>query len=84
MVVSSPDGKYCSLILIFYCFIVIKLFNAILQASATHQTDAATLAIEANPDKRKKKEKDNVLGRGGKDDRLTKEGFLDMIKSGGK
>ncbi|KAI5452245.1 hypothetical protein NCC49_000810 [Naganishia albida] len=63
---------------------VIKLFNAILQASATHQTDAATLAIEANPDKRKKKEKDNVLGRGGKDDRLTKEGFLDMIKSGGK
>ncbi|KAJ9098868.1 hypothetical protein QFC19_006206 [Naganishia cerealis] len=62
---------------------VIKLFNAILQASASHQTDAATLALDAT-NKRKKKEKDNVLGRGGKEDRLTKEGFLDLIKSGGK
>lgn len=63
---------------------VIKLFNAILQASATHQTDASTLALDNNIDKRKKKEKDNILGRGGKEDRLTKEGFLDIIKSGGK
>jgi hypothetical protein len=65
-------------------FLVIKLFNAILQASATHATDAATLALDDTNKRKSKKEKDNVLGRGGKEDRLTKEGFLDLIKSGGK
>jgi hypothetical protein len=32
-------------------------------------------------EKTKKREKDNILGRGGKE-RLTKEGFLDMVRNG--
>jgi hypothetical protein len=60
---------------------VVKLFNAILVASQTNPTNPAALV---NNERKSKKEKDNILGRGGREDRLTKEGFLDMIKSGGK
>lgn len=59
---------------------MVKLFNAINQAAAAAQPTSAAPETE----RRSKKEKDNVLGRGGKEDRLTKEGFLDMIKAGGR
>lgn len=61
---------------------VIKLFNTILAASSAHPTLTGSAAV--NNERQSRKEKDNVLGRGGKEERLTKEGFLDMIKSGGK
>lgn len=59
---------------------MVKLFNAINQAAAASQPASAAPETE----RRSKKEKDNVLGRGGKEDRLTREGFLDMIKAGGR
>lgn len=59
---------------------VIKLFNAILAASKN--TESQSLADQAGVrEERKTKERDNVLGRGGKE-RLTKEGFLDMVRKG--
>ncbi len=61
--------------------LVVKLFNAILVASQTNPANPADLV---NNERKSKKEKDNILGRGGKEERLTKEGFLDMIKAGGK
>lgn len=60
---------------------MVKLFNAILVASQTNPANPADLV---NNERKSKKEKDNILGRGGKEERLTKEGFLDMIKAGGK
>lgn len=65
---------------------VIKLFNAILVASKNAEAAATTLAQKAGikPEAPKnKKEKDNVLGRGGQE-QLTKEGFLDLVRRGGK
>jgi hypothetical protein len=37
--------------------------------------------IGMQDEKTKKREKDNILGRGGKEV-LTKEGFLDMVRKG--
>ncbi len=65
---------------------VIKLFNAILVASKNAEAQAVTLAQKAGvkPEAAKnKKEKDNILGRGGQET-LTKEGFLDLVRRGGK
>lgn len=65
---------------------VIKLFNAILVASKNAEVAATTLAQKAGikPETAKnRKEKDNVLGRGGQET-LTKEGFLDLVRRGGK
>ncbi|OCF40440.1 hypothetical protein I317_05743 [Kwoniella heveanensis CBS 569] len=65
---------------------VIKLFNAILQASKNAEEASSTLPLSAQaklkPELGKKKEKDNILGRGGKEDVLTKESFLDMVRKG--
>ncbi|WVF71746.1 hypothetical protein IAT40_006554 [Kwoniella sp. CBS 6097] len=65
---------------------VIKLFNAILQASKNAEEASSTLPLSAQaklkPEQGKKKEKDNILGRGGKEDVLTKESFLDMVRKG--
>jgi hypothetical protein len=64
---------------------VIKLFNAILAASkSTEQTQSTSLSAKAGlqEEKAKRKEKDNVLGRGGKEGGLTKEGFLDLVRKG--
>ncbi|KAG7562894.1 hypothetical protein FFLO_01723 [Filobasidium floriforme] len=63
---------------------VIKLFNAIVVASSNHTAPLAKDKIDAahNDKKSKKSDKDNILGRGGKkDDVLTKEGFLGMLKN---
>jgi len=63
---------------------VIKLFNAIVVASSTHTAPLAKDKIDAahNDKKTKKSDKDNILGRGAKkDDVLTKEGFLGMLKN---
>jgi hypothetical protein len=62
--------------------LVIKLFNAILSASKAAE-EGLTMAEQAGwkDEKTKRKEKDNVLGRGGKE-ALTKEGFLDMVRKG--
>lgn len=61
---------------------VIKLFNAILSASKAAE-EGQTTAEQAGwkDEKTKRKEKDNILGRGGKE-ALTKEGFLDMVRKG--
>ncbi|KAK8858936.1 hypothetical protein IAR55_003167 [Kwoniella newhampshirensis] len=64
---------------------VIKLFNAILLASKNAEEATTSLSAQAKlkPDGPKnKKEKDNILGRGGKEDVLTKETFLDMVRKG--
>ena len=63
---------------------VIKLFNAILVASKNAEAAKTTLAAKAGvkPEVGKRKEKDNVLGRGGKDAGLTQEGFLDLVRKG--
>lgn len=67
---------------------VIKLFNAILTASRENGTPDAvastTLAKSAALSGVKgygKKDKDNILGRGNKEE-LTKEGFLELVKKG--
>jgi hypothetical protein len=65
--------------------LVIKLFNAILSASkTTEEINSTSLSAGAGlkEDKPKRKEKDNVLGRGGKEGGLTKEGFLDLVRRG--
>lgn len=65
---------------------VIKLFNAILVASKNAEVAATTLAQKAGikPEAAKnRKEKDNILGRAGQET-LTKEGFLDLVRRGGK
>ncbi|ORX36949.1 Rrp15p-domain-containing protein [Kockovaella imperatae] len=66
---------------------VIKLFNAILAASKASESAPLTLAAKAGvkEDKGRRKEKDNVLGRGGKIGEgkgLTSESFLDMVRNG--
>ncbi|WRT66096.1 uncharacterized protein IL334_003049 [Kwoniella shivajii] len=64
---------------------VIKLFNAILLASKNSEAATTSLSAQAKlkPEGPKsKKEKDNILGRGGKEDVLTKESFLDMVRKG--
>ncbi|WVN87244.1 uncharacterized protein L203_102421 [Cryptococcus depauperatus CBS 7841] len=63
---------------------VVKLFNAILVASKTAEAAQTALADKARvrPEAAKKKEKDNILGRGGKEDVLTKESFLEMVRKG--
>ena len=70
---------------------MIKLFNAILVASRQAEEDAPTpgemATLRADVDlgamKGARKERDNVLGRGGKrGEGLTKEGFLDMVRRG--
>jgi hypothetical protein len=69
---------------VFFDHAVIKLFNAILVASNTHSAPLAKDKIDAShKDKKgKKADKDNILGRGAKrDDTLTKEGFLGMLKN---
>lgn len=61
---------------------VIKLFNAILSASkAAEEGQTTAEAAGWKDEKIKRKEKDNILGRGGKE-ALTKEGFLDMVRKG--
>jgi len=68
---------------------VIKLFNAILSASKTAEAQATShslsladqVGVRDKDPKAGKKERDNVLGRGGKGG-LTKEGFLDMVRRG--
>ncbi|BEI84186.1 hypothetical protein CcaverHIS002_0407900 [Cutaneotrichosporon cavernicola] len=65
---------------------VIKLFNAILVASKNAEAQATTLAQKAGvkPEAAKnRKERDNILGRGAQET-LTKEGFLDLVRRGGK
>lgn len=65
---------------------VIKLFNAILVASKNAEAAAQTLSQKAGlkPEAPKnRKEKDNILGRGGREDVLTKESFLDLVRKGG-
>jgi hypothetical protein len=65
---------------------VIKLFNAILVASKNAEAAAKTLSQKAGlkPEAAKnKKEKDNILGRGAREDVLTKESFLDLVRKGG-
>ncbi|OCF57167.1 hypothetical protein L486_04622 [Kwoniella mangroviensis CBS 10435] len=64
---------------------VIKLFNAILLASKNSEAAMTSLSAQAKlkHEVGKKKEKDNILGRGGnKEDVLTKESFLDMVRKG--
>lgn len=64
--------------------IVIKLFNAILVSSNTHSAveDRDKIDSSHNDKKSKKANKDNLLGRGAKNqDVLTKEGFLGMLKN---
>jgi hypothetical protein len=64
---------------------VIKLFNAIIAASKANEeaeTDQplhVRAGIKNEP--KSKKEKDNLLGRAGKEG-LTKESFLDMVRHG--
>lgn len=64
---------------------MIKLFNAILVASKNSEAADLPLSVRAGVkhDKGKKNEKDNVLGRGGREE-LTKESFLDLVRKGGK
>ncbi|KAK4685727.1 hypothetical protein P7C73_g4409, partial [Tremellales sp. Uapishka_1] len=63
---------------------VIKLFNAILVASKNAEESTTSIAKtklkEDGP--KNKREKDNILGRGGKEDVLTKESFLDLVRKG--
>lgn len=61
---------------------VIKLFNAILSASKVND-ESQSLAdqVGLKDEKTRRKEKDNILGRGGKEV-LTKENFLDMVRKG--
>lgn len=63
---------------------MVKLFNAILVASKNAEAAQTTLSEKARikPEAAKKKEKDNILGRGGKEDALTKESFLEMVRKG--
>jgi hypothetical protein len=60
---------------------VIKLFNAILSASKVNEEGQQALADQVGfkDEKTKRKEKDNILGRGGKE---VKENFLDMVRNG--
>ncbi|GFZ44260.1 hypothetical protein JCM24511_01982 [Saitozyma sp. JCM 24511] len=66
---------------------VIKLFNAILLASRTTEESLATQSLSVRAglkaEKGKKGERDNELGRGGREE-LTKEGFLDLVRRGGR
>lgn len=70
---------------------MIKLFNAILTAHKQSAENDITIR-SASDNKRKnvpisgikgqgKKDKDNILGRGSKEE-LTKEGFLELVKKG--
>ncbi|ODN87095.1 hypothetical protein L198_07097 [Cryptococcus wingfieldii CBS 7118] len=63
---------------------VVKLFNAILLASKNAEASDMSLADRAKvkPEAAKRKEKDNILGRGAREDVLTKESFLDMVRKG--
>lgn len=63
---------------------VIKLFNAILLAAKSSESAATTLSAKAGvrDEAGRRKEKDNLLGRGGKEAGLTKEGFLDLVRKG--
>ena len=64
---------------------VIKLFNAILIAAKNAEAATTSLSAKAgvkDEPMRGKKEKDNVMGRGNKDDVLTQETFLDLVRKG--
>ena len=63
---------------------MIKLFNAILVASKNAESTAQPLSVQAGVKdlKRKTKEKDNILGRGGKETQMTSEKFLDLVRQG--
>ncbi|KAK1924487.1 hypothetical protein DB88DRAFT_490583 [Papiliotrema laurentii] len=64
---------------------VIKLFNAILVASKTAEEATTSLSARAGVKDEKpkgKKEKDNIMGRGGKAAPLTQESFLDLVRKG--
>lgn len=68
-------------------YVVIKLFNAILVASKSTEEAMEGLGMSMKAglkdDVGRKKEKDNLLGRGGREkDLLTKEGFLDLVRKG--
>lgn len=68
---------------------VVRLFNTILlQAEKQEEAESSGKGLKApeptrDPKKSLKKEKDNILGRGGKKDaRVTKEGFEALLKGG--
>lgn len=64
---------------------VIKLFNAILVAARNSEAAHTSLAAKAGvrEEQGKKREKDNVLGRGAaKEGVLTQESFLDLVRKG--
>ncbi|EIW70923.1 hypothetical protein TREMEDRAFT_43454 [Tremella mesenterica DSM 1558] len=64
---------------------VIKLFNAILVASKNAESTPTPQSLAEQvgvKDTKKRKEKDNVLGRGGKEGQLTSERFLDLVRNG--
>ena len=62
--------------------LVIKLFNAILVASRNAEEATGGLASKAGVREEVGKGKDNLLGRGGREGGLTKEGFLDLVRKG--
>lgn len=64
---------------------MIKLFNAILVAAKNAEEATTSLSAKAGvKDERGKgkKEKDNIMGRGGREGVLTQESFLDMVRKG--
>jgi hypothetical protein len=68
---------------------VVRLFNTILlQAEKQEEAESSSKGLKApeptrDPKKSLRKEKDNILGRGGKKDaRVTKEGFEALLKGG--
>ena len=63
---------------------MIKLFNAILVASKNAEEASTTLSSKAGLKEPagRRKEKDNLLGRGKDKGELTKEGFLDLVRRG--
>ncbi|KAL7415917.1 Rrp15p-domain-containing protein [Mrakia frigida] len=68
---------------------VVRLFNTILLSASQSETAGSNSkrldAPEPLPDPKKKKEKDNILGRGGRNldgGRVTKEGFEALLKGG--
>ena len=64
--------------------LVIKLFNAILVASKTVEEATTSLSAKAGvkDEAKSRKEKDNIMGRGGKEKPLTQESFLDLVRKG--
>lgn len=65
---------------------MIKLFNAILIAAKNAEAATTSLSAKAGVKdeawKGGKREKDNIMGRGGKEAGLTQESFLDLVRKG--